>query len=70
MLGLPMTVVMGAGILVVVILMLMTVLARMYRKAGPHEALIVYGMGGTRVHTGEARWCSRWCTPVRIFRWS
>ena len=41
MLGLPMNVVVGAGILVVVTLMLMTVIARMYRKAGPHEALIV-----------------------------
>jgi flotillin len=53
MFGLPMEVVVGAGILVVVILMLMTMIARMYRKAGPHEALIVYGMGGTRVYTGK-----------------
>jgi flotillin len=53
MFGLPMEVVVGSGILVVVILMLMTMIARMYRKAGPHEALIVYGMGGTRVYTGK-----------------
>src|SRR5215475_10150827 len=53
MFGLPMNVVVGAGILVVVTLMLMTVIARMYRKAGPHEALIVYGMGGTKVYTGK-----------------
>jgi len=45
MFGLPMNVVVGAGILVVVLLMLMTVIARMYRKAGPNEALIVYGIG-------------------------
>ena len=53
MFGLPMNVVVGAGILVVVTLMLMTVIARMYRKAGPHEALIVYGLGGTNVYTGK-----------------
>src|SRR5271166_5010916 len=53
MFGLPMNVVVGAGILVVVTLMLMTVIARMYRKAGPHEALIVYGLGGTNVYTGR-----------------
>src|SRR5512137_1896383 len=28
-------------------------LARLYRKAGPHEALIVYGFGGTRVVKGH-----------------
>jgi len=33
--------------------MVMIVVARMYRKAGPHEALIVYGMGGTHVYTGR-----------------
>ena len=53
MFGLPMNVVVGAGILVVVLLMLMTVVARMYRKAGPNEALIVYGIGGTNVYTGR-----------------
>ena len=43
MFGLPMEVVVGAGLLVLVILLVMTVVAKMYRKAGPHEALIVYG---------------------------
>src|SRR6202049_1185049 len=51
MFGLPMEVVVGAGLLVLVLLMVMMVVARMYRKAGPHEALIVYGMGGTHVYT-------------------
>ena len=27
----------------------MTVMAKLFRKAGPHEALIIYGMGGTRM---------------------
>jgi flotillin len=53
MLGFPMAVVVGAGLLVLVILMIMTVIARMYRKAGPNEALIVYGLGGTHVYTGR-----------------
>jgi flotillin len=48
-----MEVVVGAGLLALVLLMVMIVVARMYRKAGPHEALIVYGMGGTHVYTGR-----------------
>src|SRR3981189_1344666 len=36
-----------------VVLFLMSGIARLYRKAGPHEALIVYGLGGTRVVQGH-----------------
>ncbi len=36
-----------------VIMMLMGVFARLFRKAGPHEALIVYGFRGTRVVKGR-----------------
>ena len=70
MFGLPMNVVIGAGILVAVTLMLMTVIAKMYRKAGPHEALIVYGLGGTNVYTGGALSFSPWCRRAGICRWS
>jgi flotillin len=42
-----------AGLAVMAILLLMSMLARLYRKAGPHEALIVYGFGGTRVVKGH-----------------
>jgi len=42
-----------AGLAVLVILFLMSSLARLYRKAGPHEALIVYGFRGTRVVQGH-----------------
>src|SRR6266851_17464 len=42
-----------AGLGVMAVLFLMSVLARLYRKAGPHEALIVYGFGGTRVVQGH-----------------
>src|SRR5678815_2234835 len=41
------------GLGVMVILFLMSAMARLYRKAGPHEALIVYGLGGTRVVKGH-----------------
>src|SRR5260221_12844612 len=32
---------------------LMAVIATLYRKAGPHEALIVYGFRGTRIVKGR-----------------
>src|ERR1700681_1016403 len=41
------------GLGVMVILFLMSGMARLYGKAGPHEALIVYGLGGTRVVKGH-----------------
>lgn len=34
-------------------ILLVTAVARMFRKAGPHEALIVYGLRGTRVVKGR-----------------
>src|SRR5438128_9315697 len=40
------------ALMVVATLMLLTVFARLYRKAGPHEALVVYGFRGTRVVKG------------------
>jgi flotillin len=36
-----------------VIIMLMAVFARLFRKVGPHEALIVYGFRGTKVVQGS-----------------
>ena len=42
-----------AGLMVLAILFLMTMLARLYRKAGPHEALVVYGFRGTRIVKGR-----------------
>src|SRR6059036_1069315 len=41
------------SLMVVVMLLLMSMLARLYRKAGPHEALVVYGFRGTRVVKGH-----------------
>ena len=41
-----------AGLMVVALLALMMTIARLYRKAGPHEAIIVYGFRGTRIVKG------------------
>ncbi len=46
-------VIVGLGVLAV--LFLMSGMARLYRKAGPHEALIVYGFGGTKVVVGHGK---------------
>ena len=53
MFGLPMEVVVIAGGLVLALLLIMIVIARMYRKVGPNEALIRYGLGGTEVYVGR-----------------
>jgi flotillin len=41
------------GLAVLLIVMLGSFLASLYRKAGPHEALIVYGFRGTRIVKGH-----------------
>src|SRR5579862_1334779 len=41
------------GLMVLVVLVLMSTLARMYRKAGPNEAIIRYGLGGPKVIIGH-----------------
>jgi len=42
-----------AGLAVLVVMFLFSVAARLYRKAGPHEALVVYGWRGTRIVKGH-----------------
>ena len=42
-----------AGLMVLAILFLMAMFARLYRKAGPNEALVVYGFRGTRIVIGH-----------------
>src|SRR5690348_7121211 len=42
-----------ALLMVLAILFLMAMFAKLFRKAGPHEALIVYGFRGTRVIKGR-----------------
>lgn len=42
-----------SGLAVLVVMFVMMILANLYRKAGPHEALIVYGFRGTRIIKGN-----------------
>jgi flotillin len=51
MFGLPLIPVV-AGMSILAVLFIMTVLAKLFRKAGPHEALIIYGLRGTRIVKG------------------
>ncbi|HET6268253.1 MAG TPA: flotillin family protein, partial [Acidobacteriota bacterium] len=53
MLGLPIETWIVVGLAVLAVLFLMSVLARLYRKAGPNEALVVYGFRGLRVIQGH-----------------
>src|SRR6266849_538456 len=42
-----------AGLLVLSVIFLMSMFAKLFRKAGPHEALVVYGFRGTRIVKGQ-----------------
>jgi flotillin len=42
-----------AGLMALSLIFLMAMFARLYRKAGPHEALVVYGFRGTRIIKGR-----------------
>jgi flotillin len=47
------TIIVVVGLCLLVLILLMGLLAKMFRKAGPNEALIVYGFRGPRVITGH-----------------
>ena len=59
-----------AGLVILAILLLMSVLAKLYRKAGPHEALIVYGFRGTRIIKGHGTVIFPMIETCRGFRWN
>src|SRR4051794_33172392 len=42
-----------AALMALSIIFLLAMFARLYRKAGPHEALVVYGFRGTRIIKGR-----------------
>jgi len=42
-----------AGLMVLVVFIILALFAGLYRKAGPHEALVVYGFRGTRIVKGH-----------------
>ena len=41
------------GLMILCVALLASFLASLYRKAGPHEALVVYGFRGTRIVKGH-----------------
>src|SRR5258708_27466540 len=41
------------GLGIVALMALLGMVARLFRKAGPHEALVVYGFRGTRIVKGR-----------------
>jgi len=41
------------GLMVLALMLLMMLIATLFRKVGPHEALVVYGFRGTRVIKGS-----------------
>ncbi len=49
----PQDVVVIVVLAVVALFFLMTMFAQLYRKAGPHQALVVYGIRGTRIIKGR-----------------
>ncbi len=51
--GISIGVLVIAGLMVLTVILLMAMFASLYRKAGPHEALVVYGFRGTRIVKGE-----------------
>jgi flotillin len=53
MFGIPTDTWIIVGLMVLAILLILVTLAKMFRKAGPNEALIVYGFRGTRVVKGH-----------------
>src|SRR4051812_49339766 len=51
--SIPATVWVMSALMVLAVIFLISVLGKLYRKAGPHEALIVYGVRGTRIVKGH-----------------
>ena len=49
----PTEVLIVAGLMVLVVFILLALFTGLYRKAGPHEALVVYGFRGTRIVKGH-----------------
>jgi flotillin len=52
-LGITTAVGVTVGLMALTVIFLTSILATLYRKAGPHEALVVYGFRGTRVVKGH-----------------
>ena len=64
------SIVMIVGLLVLAILRLAVLMAKMFRKAGPNEAIIVYGFRGPRVIKGGGAVIFPWSRTRVSSRWS
>src|SRR5215470_13868963 len=51
--NIPLQFLVVAGLMVMALVFLMSMFASLYRKAGPHQALVVYGIRGTRIIKGR-----------------
>jgi flotillin len=51
--NIPQDVLVISGLMVATIIFLLTIMAKLYRKAGPNQALIIYGFRGTRIVKGR-----------------
>src|SRR5947199_8843418 len=49
----PFQIVVMVALMALAFVLLVSVFARLFRKAGPHQALIVYGFRGTRIIKGR-----------------
>ncbi len=49
------TLLIGVAVLVLGLMLILALVARLYRKVGPNQALIVYGFGGTKVVKGSGK---------------
>src|SRR5215510_13626803 len=52
-LGITTSIGVTVGLMGLTVILLTSIMATLYRKAGPHEALVVYGFRGTRVVKGH-----------------
>jgi flotillin len=43
------------GTLVIILMLIFALMARLYKKVGPNQALVVYGFGGTKVVKGSGK---------------
>ncbi len=61
------TVVVVVGLSVLAVILLLAMIAKMFRKAGPNEAIIVYGFRGPRVMKGHGTVIFPWWKAAANF---
>ena len=64
------TVMVVVGLCLLAFILLLGMLAKMFRKAGPNEAIIVYGFRGPRVIKGHGTMIFPWSRTAGSYRWN